>query len=254
MDAAIEAGAEDVVTNEDGSIEVITGPNDLTAVRGALDKAGFKPELAEVTMKPATENELERRRRSEDAAPARCARRPRRRAGGLHHRGHATERLIGRVSRPLLARRDVRGCDHAGGVRTQHDATSVAPDNTKRARGSTAYAPPTARTDTRAHTWHRSWIARHRIRRAGKIRQPARLRHQRLHTHAGRRASGSPEGHTRRPRRSHRAEQARADRRRKSVRQRQSALHVVARAGARHGDMRGRHARACRSPNTPRCK
>jgi YebC/PmpR family DNA-binding regulatory protein len=64
MDAAIEAGAEDVVTNEDGSIEVITGPNDLTAVRTALDKAGFKPELAEVTMKATTENEL----KGDDAA------------------------------------------------------------------------------------------------------------------------------------------------------------------------------------------
>jgi YebC/PmpR family DNA-binding regulatory protein len=64
MDAAIEAGADDVVTNEDGSIEVITGPNDLTAVRGALDKAGFKPELAEVTMKATTENEL----KGDDAA------------------------------------------------------------------------------------------------------------------------------------------------------------------------------------------
>jgi YebC/PmpR family DNA-binding regulatory protein len=59
MEAAIEAGAEDVVTNDDGSIEVITGPNDLTTVRSALEKAGLKPELAEVTMKPTTENELE---------------------------------------------------------------------------------------------------------------------------------------------------------------------------------------------------
>jgi len=64
MEAAIEAGAEDVATNEDGSIEVITAPNDLPAVRAALDKAGFKPELAEVTMKPGTENEL----KGEDAA------------------------------------------------------------------------------------------------------------------------------------------------------------------------------------------
>jgi YebC/PmpR family DNA-binding regulatory protein len=58
MDAAIEAGAEDVVTNDDGSIEVITGPAEFTAVRAALVKAGFKPELAEVTMKPGTENAL----------------------------------------------------------------------------------------------------------------------------------------------------------------------------------------------------
>ncbi|MGZ5095396.1 MAG: YebC/PmpR family DNA-binding transcriptional regulator [Burkholderiales bacterium] len=58
MEAAIEVGADDVVANEDGSIEVITGPNDFTQVREALSKAGFKPELAEVTMKPATENAL----------------------------------------------------------------------------------------------------------------------------------------------------------------------------------------------------
>jgi YebC/PmpR family DNA-binding regulatory protein len=59
MEAAIEAGAEDVVTNEDGSIEVVTAPNDFMGVRTALEKAGFKPEVAEVTMKPTTENELE---------------------------------------------------------------------------------------------------------------------------------------------------------------------------------------------------
>ena len=58
MEAAIEAGAEDVVTNDDGSFEIITAPNDLSAVRAALEKAGFKPELAEVTMKPSTETVL----------------------------------------------------------------------------------------------------------------------------------------------------------------------------------------------------
>jgi YebC/PmpR family DNA-binding regulatory protein len=59
MEAAIDAGAEDVVTNDDGSIEVVTAPNDFPRVREALQKAGFKPELAEVTMKPATENTLD---------------------------------------------------------------------------------------------------------------------------------------------------------------------------------------------------
>ncbi|HUP95318.1 MAG TPA: YebC/PmpR family DNA-binding transcriptional regulator [Burkholderiales bacterium] len=58
MEAAIDAGAEDVLTNEDGSIEVITAPNDFQKVRQTLQKAGFKAELAEVTMKPATENTL----------------------------------------------------------------------------------------------------------------------------------------------------------------------------------------------------
>jgi len=58
MEAAIEAGAEDVVTNDDGSIEVLTAPYDFSAVRTAIEKAGFKPALAEVTMKATTDNEL----------------------------------------------------------------------------------------------------------------------------------------------------------------------------------------------------
>jgi len=64
MEAALEAGAEDVVTNDDGSIEVICSPIDFVSVKQALDKAGLKPELAEVTMKPTTESEL----KGEDAA------------------------------------------------------------------------------------------------------------------------------------------------------------------------------------------
>jgi YebC/PmpR family DNA-binding regulatory protein len=58
MDAALEAGAEDVVTNDDGSIEVLSAPNDFHAVKAALDKAGLKPEVAEVTMKPLNETGL----------------------------------------------------------------------------------------------------------------------------------------------------------------------------------------------------
>ena len=58
MEAALDAGAEDIVTNEDGSLEVITGPHDFSAVKAALEKAGLKPELAEITMKPTIENEL----------------------------------------------------------------------------------------------------------------------------------------------------------------------------------------------------
>jgi YebC/PmpR family DNA-binding regulatory protein len=64
MDAAIEAGAEDVVSSDDGSIEVITAPGDFMAVRDALEVAGFKPEFGEVTMKPESETELA----GEDAA------------------------------------------------------------------------------------------------------------------------------------------------------------------------------------------
>ena len=55
LEAALDAGADDVVTNDDGSLEVITGPYDFLAVKDALGKAGFKPEFAEVTMKPSTE-------------------------------------------------------------------------------------------------------------------------------------------------------------------------------------------------------
>ncbi|RTL56994.1 MAG: YebC/PmpR family DNA-binding transcriptional regulator [Rhodocyclaceae bacterium] len=58
MDAAIEAGAEDVVTHDDGSIEVLTGPAELATVKDALEAAGFKPELAEVTQKALNETPL----------------------------------------------------------------------------------------------------------------------------------------------------------------------------------------------------
>lgn len=58
MDAAIEAGAEDVTSNDDGSIEVVTGPGEFLAVKESLEKAGLKPEFAEVTMKPQSEAEL----------------------------------------------------------------------------------------------------------------------------------------------------------------------------------------------------
>ena len=59
MDAAIEAGAEDVVTNEDSSIEVITAPGDFIAVKDALEAAGFKPEVAGVTMRAENDIELQ---------------------------------------------------------------------------------------------------------------------------------------------------------------------------------------------------
>ena len=58
MDAAIEAGAEDVVGNEDGSIEVLTAAGDFAAVHDALVAAGFTAEFAEVTMKPLNETEF----------------------------------------------------------------------------------------------------------------------------------------------------------------------------------------------------
>jgi len=58
MDAAIEAGAEDVVTNDDGSIEVTTAPGDYLAVKEALEAAGFTAEFSQVTMKAENETEL----------------------------------------------------------------------------------------------------------------------------------------------------------------------------------------------------
>jgi len=64
LEVALDAGAEDVVNNDDGSIEVITTTHDFVAVKEALAKAGFKPELAEVTMKPTAEVALT----GEDAA------------------------------------------------------------------------------------------------------------------------------------------------------------------------------------------
>ena len=55
LEVALDAGAEDVTDNDDGSIEVITAIQDFVTVKDALGKAGFKPELAEVTMKPTIE-------------------------------------------------------------------------------------------------------------------------------------------------------------------------------------------------------
>lgn len=55
IEVALEGGAEDVISNEDGSIEVITDPYEFINVKEALEKAGFKAELAEVTMKPSNE-------------------------------------------------------------------------------------------------------------------------------------------------------------------------------------------------------
>src|SRR3954468_5062072 len=51
MDVALEAGAEDVVTDDDGAIEVLTAQGDFEAVKNALEAAGLKPEIAEVTMR-----------------------------------------------------------------------------------------------------------------------------------------------------------------------------------------------------------
>ncbi|RTL28115.1 MAG: YebC/PmpR family DNA-binding transcriptional regulator [Burkholderiales bacterium] len=57
MEVALEAGAEDVITHDDGSIEVLSSPADFEAVKNALEGAGMKPEVAEVTMR--AENTIE---------------------------------------------------------------------------------------------------------------------------------------------------------------------------------------------------
>ena len=58
MEAGLDAGAEDVVKNEDGSVELICAPADFDAVKAALEKAKLKPEIAEITMKPVNESAL----------------------------------------------------------------------------------------------------------------------------------------------------------------------------------------------------
>jgi YebC/PmpR family DNA-binding regulatory protein len=58
MEVALEAGAEDVITDEDGAIEVLTAHADFETVRNALEAAGLQPEMAEVTMRPENPIEL----------------------------------------------------------------------------------------------------------------------------------------------------------------------------------------------------
>ena len=58
MDAAIEAGAEDVIVDDDGSIEVLTDPGDFESVRDSMQAAGHAPEAAELTMRASTNSEL----------------------------------------------------------------------------------------------------------------------------------------------------------------------------------------------------
>ncbi len=59
MEAALDAGAEDIVTNADGSVEVICAPADFDKVKAGLEKAGLKAEAGEVTMKALNETALD---------------------------------------------------------------------------------------------------------------------------------------------------------------------------------------------------
>ena len=58
MEVALEAGAEDVITDDDGAIEVLTAPGDFEAVKQALVDAGLNPEVADITMRPENTIEL----------------------------------------------------------------------------------------------------------------------------------------------------------------------------------------------------
>ena len=58
MEVALEAGAEDVITDDDGAIEVLSAAADFEAVKNALEAAGLKPEVAEVTWRPENSVEL----------------------------------------------------------------------------------------------------------------------------------------------------------------------------------------------------
>jgi YebC/PmpR family DNA-binding regulatory protein len=59
MEAALEAGADDVISDDDGAIEVLTPPTAFSAVKDALEAAGFAAEVAEVTMRPEATIPLE---------------------------------------------------------------------------------------------------------------------------------------------------------------------------------------------------
>jgi YebC/PmpR family DNA-binding regulatory protein len=59
MEAAIEAGASDIITSDDGSIEIVTEPEDFESVRDAMKRAKLKPEHAEITMRAETRAPVE---------------------------------------------------------------------------------------------------------------------------------------------------------------------------------------------------
>lgn len=59
MDAALEAGADDIITDNDGSIEVLTAPENFQTVKEALDSTGLEAAEADITMRPQTTAELD---------------------------------------------------------------------------------------------------------------------------------------------------------------------------------------------------
>ena len=58
MEVALEAGADDVITDNEGAIEVLCAPNQFEPVKAALEAAGLKPDAAEITMRASTDTEL----------------------------------------------------------------------------------------------------------------------------------------------------------------------------------------------------
>jgi YebC/PmpR family DNA-binding regulatory protein len=58
MEAALEAGADDVIALDEGGFEVTCGVHDFAAIKDKLEAAGFKAEVAEIVMKPNTETEF----------------------------------------------------------------------------------------------------------------------------------------------------------------------------------------------------
>jgi len=58
MEATLEAGAEDIVAHDDGSVELVCAPGDFQRVKDALERAGLKAELAEITWKATSEATL----------------------------------------------------------------------------------------------------------------------------------------------------------------------------------------------------
>jgi YebC/PmpR family DNA-binding regulatory protein len=139
MEVALEAGAEDVVTDEDGAIEVLTAVADFEAVKNALEAAGLKPEVAEVTMRPRTPSSC-RARTPPDAKAAGHHRRPRRRAGCVPQRGRSPNEDIGHRRRRPRTRPGV-------------EAGPVGPSVCKRStwRRATAARRPTAARDGEHH-------------------------------------------------------------------------------------------------------
>ena len=61
MEVALEGGADDIVSNSDGSIDVITEPDNFVDAKEALVAAGFEPENAEITMRASTTSELDKK-------------------------------------------------------------------------------------------------------------------------------------------------------------------------------------------------